>query len=111
MNNPAKGLIKLKGDSFCLAPERIYPMRVKYVLISQMITLNLLGWAVDSEGVYWVIATKAKGILEFKTENVLLHDYFRVPLAHNKEWFDAVTSLMPFRSIRELPQIYISGIA
>ena len=95
------GLIKMKGDSYALAPERFFQMRIAIRVHSNIILDKWLGYVNmpdDLQCQYWLIMkTKNKG-------------YLRYPFAKNHKWWDAITSEPQFSAIADLPQIYITGL-
>lgn len=93
-----KGLVKRKGDAYCLAPERFIAMQVKRLLAHELVKTEMLGYC-NVKGVYWIVCRESAG------------KYFRAPFARNKMWFDALTSEPEFCGIKNLPQIFITGVA
>lgn len=91
------GLIKMKGHSPCIAPGRFYQIEAVKITPYDAIRLNIGGYAVTDKG-FWLICREDAG------------NFIRVPFAPNKVWFEALTSSPPYDAIRELPQIFVTGV-
>ena len=92
------GLIKMKGLSPCIAPGRFYQLKSVRKTPYDLIGLNIGGWVVTDHGFWLVCLEDESGA------------FIRIPFAPNKAWFDALTSQPPYDAIRDLPQIYVTGI-
>ena len=91
------GLIKKKGESYTLSPERFCQMEIRQLMIQDLITKRMIGYSVYN-GVYWIVCKQ-------------MDTFFRVPFASNTKWFEALTSMVELSNIAKLDQIYITGLS
>lgn len=91
------GLIKKKGDSYTLSPERFCQMEIRQMILSDLITKRMIGYCVFNN-MYWIICKQ-------------MDAFFRVPFASNIQWFKALTSMVELSNITKLDQIYITGLS
>jgi len=92
----ATGIIKIKGDCFTLHPTRFNQMKAQYYQPWKTVRIPLIGYA-NVNGIYWLIAREGES-------------FIRILFAKNEPWFDALTSDPDWYFIRQLPQIYITGV-
>lgn len=92
------GFFKMKGKMWTVSPERFNQMQSRSVQPWYLRKIELIGYCVDLNGVYWLISETKDG-------------YVKVQFAKNRYWFDAFTSEIEFLFIRDLPQIYVVGLA
>jgi len=92
------GLIKFKGDTPTIAPERFSQMRAVAFSPWTLLKKDTIGYCLQN-GVYWVICKESQGM------------YVRVPFAKNLRWWQALVSEVEYAHIGALPQIFITATA
>lgn len=92
------GLIKFKGQVLAMAPGRLAQVPSKHILPWNLLQKELIGHYRIGEA-YLILYREEEG------------KFFKTFFAKNEEWFKAITSDDMFRMIRDLPQIFITGIS
>ncbi len=100
MDNNSLGLIKMKGSSYTISPERFFQMSIGMIPIYRLIKCNVIGFVVclDHDCRYWLIIKDKKG------------NFCRHPFAKNDAWWKALTTEPEFIGFLDLPQIYLTGL-
>ena len=86
------GILRTYEDGYVLQRNRYNQIELIVMQTHELIKKNMVGYIRD--GYFYVLC--------WENDN-----YYKVPFARNKLWFDALTSDPEYIAIRELPQIYV----
>jgi hypothetical protein len=92
------GLIKFKGQVMAMDPGRLAQIPTKHIFPWNLLQKELIAHYRIGQS-YMILYREEEG--EFR----------KTFFAKNEEWFKAITSDDMFRMIRDLPQVFITGIS
>jgi len=85
-------MIGQKGNCFALPPSAFKQLRVKRLLLFDLMKKKLIGFVIYN--VVWILYEEG-------------NEMFKVPIARNMKWYEAIKSELEFAVLEELKQIYI----
>jgi len=86
------GILKKYDDGFVLPLIRYRQMEMRFIQLHDLFKFKIIGYIND--GYYFLLAVDKD-------------NYFKIPFARNKKWFEALMTEEMFVPLRDIPQIYV----